>query len=244
MHSNDTTISPSDFYSTESRTLSKDVAFQQLNLATLARGLRTVILAITESHIADCLIYAYVGAAVLRALGVHDAQPVAGSALWRVGSGDGDVIAHAMELHGKMYAVKASGPAAPFHAWISHASHILDFTTWTLSAKAKALDALDGGKTSVEWAPPFLFTPAAAAVSIDEARMAPAAGVFSYIRHPELEAAIRAHVPSPNDVQRMASAVLMAYRRMQLGAEVNFIGVNDDGSFQSGPPRHELVQVA
>ena len=244
MHSNYTTISPRYISSAESQTLATEVAVQQLDLATLAKAIRAVTLAITESHLADCLIYAHVGAAVLRAQGVHDAQPVAGSALWRVGSGDGDVIAHAIELHGNMYAVNASGPAAPFHAWISLSSHILDFTTWTLSAKAKALDALDGGKTSVEWAPPFLFTPAVSAVSIDDARMAPAAGAFSYIRHPQLEAAIRTHTPSTGDVQRMASAVLMAYSRLLLGAEVNVIGVNDDGSFQSGPPRHELVQVA
>lgn len=222
-----------------------DAPMQHLDLALLSKAMRAVTVAITDAHTADCLIYAHVGAAVLRELGVRDARAVAGSALWRVGSGDGDVIAHALELQGKSYAVNLKGPHLAIHAWIAvPGEHILDFTTWTLRDKAQALDELDGGHTTVEWAPDYLFAPAAEATTIREVTMAPDAGVFAYIRHPQVEAAIQSVAPKADDVQRQAHAVLFAYYRLQRGGSINVIGVREDGSFQTEPPHRRVGEVA
>jgi hypothetical protein len=241
MHSDNSTIRPDITNAPDEN----DAPLKRLDLALLAKAIRAVTVAITEAHTADCLIYAHVGAAVLRALGVEQARAVAGSALWRIGSGDGDVIAHALELQGsKTYAVDLAGPSLAMHAWIElPKGQILDFTTWTLRDKAKALDALDGGHTMVEWAPDYLLAAAASAVSIKEVTMAPAAGVFSYIRHPQVEAAIQAAMPTPEDVLRQANAVLFAYNRLQRGGDINVIGVREDGSLQTEPPQCQVVEL-
>jgi hypothetical protein len=106
-------------------------------------------------------------------LGVQQARVVVGEALWRVGDGDGDVIAHA-----RGYATPPSDDA-PYHAWIRIGTDILDTTTYQLPRKAAELSALDGQPLDVQWCPDFLLVPVAQSSS-REAVLDGRTGLFHY----------------------------------------------------------------
>jgi hypothetical protein len=218
-------------------------ALKGVDLEKLAQAVRQVLRAVTDAHTSDCLLYAHVGVAVLEGLGIEGAKAVAGSAVWRLGPGDGDVMAHAFELHHPMYAVKLSNPALPFHAWIELPGHILDFTTWTLRDKARMLDQLDGGTTTVEWAPDVLLAPNEEVMSVDEARMAEAAGAFAYVRHTEIEEIVNAKIPEPLAIQQTSAGILIAYKQLLMGITMKVMGVNANGELQSEPPEQEFHRI-
>jgi hypothetical protein len=136
----------------------------QIDRNLLARAVRQVVGAATDFHGADCLLYALVGAAVLRELGVP-AEAAAGSAVWRVGAGDSDVISHAREVAGPAFVQAGVSAAMQFHAWVEAPGLLVDFSTHTLPLKGAQLDAADGGKTTVDWAPEFLWIDQSGGVS-------------------------------------------------------------------------------
>lgn len=108
------------------------------------------------SHIgSDCYTHAALGQVLLADLG-SQTRLQAGFAAWRVGPGDHDVISHAPAE--KVY-VPSGAQGFPYHAWLAGCDHVIDFTTYQLREKARQLDALDGGRTNVEWCPDFLFLP-------------------------------------------------------------------------------------
>ena len=214
-----------------------------VDLEMLSKALRSVVVAVTDAHTSDCLLYAHVGAAVLEELGELGVEPVAGSAVWRVGSGDSGVIAHAFELQAPMYAANVGIPAIPFHAWISMPGHVLDFTTWTLRDKARMLDELDGGSTTVDWAPEVLFASSESVQSIRDVQMAASHGAYAYVRHGPIEKIVRDKVPNPLALQHAVSGVLIAYRRMLAGLETRVIGVDAKGGLQSEPPKQAFHRI-
>lgn len=108
---------------------------------------------------ADCYLHARLGEILLADEGVA-VRRVAGYAAWRVGAGDGDVIAHMIQPGIKIH---PSGlPEAAYHVWLetieddASASILIDLTSYQLEHKARMLDAADGGCTSVEWSPDVL----------------------------------------------------------------------------------------
>lgn len=214
-----------------------------VDLEKLGQAVRQVLRAVTDAHTSDCLLYAHVGVAVLEELGVSGAKAVAGSAVWRLGPGDTDVMAHAFELHQPMYAVKLANPALPFHAWIELPGHILDFTTWTLRDKARMLDELDGGTTAIEWAPDVLLAPNDEVLSVDAARMAEEAGAFAYVRHTEIEEIVHGQIPEPLAIQQTAAGIVIAYKRLLMGLKTNVMGVDANGELQSEPPVQEFRRI-
>lgn len=199
-----------------------------------AISVRRVVDAISECPGNDCIMYAILGASLLSELGMN-ASAVAGSAVWRVGSGDGDVICHAMEVTGNAVMPDSGGrkknlPAGMFHAWIEildkdGAIEIVDFTTCMLAEKARILDAADGGFTTVSWKPAYLWGSAKKCVSLREVVNGADGGLYAYIRHPEIEAMIM-----PPDVQGENQpfhfAVMETYRAMQENREIQVIGID------------------
>ncbi len=101
----------------------------------------------------DCYFHAELGRLLLQDLG-FEVRRVVGLAAWRVGAGDGDVIAHVTGIPGHL-PVGEAGLA--YHAWLAYGDHVIDFTTYQLRQKAAALDSMDGGTTTVDWCPPMLF---------------------------------------------------------------------------------------
>lgn len=214
----------------------------QINQQDVAHAVQKVVSAITDFHGADCLLlYAHVGASLLRSLGIN-ARPVAGSAVWRVGDGDADVISHAREIGGPKFVQQGAAQAHVFHAWIETDEAVIDFSTFTLRSKAQQLDAADGGSTTVNWCPSFIWQKKTSAISTNgtplrqprAVLMAPKSGAFNYTRHADIEAI--ALTPSKEFTDAIQSAfcgVELAYAAITRGEEMNVICVSEDGVCES-----------
>lgn len=131
---------------------------------------------------ADCFMHAELAQILLEEEGVPT-RLVLGEAAWRVGQGDGDVITHSPNLGG--YAPQGA-KALAYHAWLESGTTIIDFSTHSLCTKAAQLDALDGGKTDVEWCPPYLVLERAQSLTLKEVAQADSAGVAFYQEIPGL----------------------------------------------------------
>lgn len=200
-------------------------------LSKLAIAIHKVMGSITGAYGADCLMTCMLAAEVLRQMG-HDAQAVAGSAAWRVGKGDSDVITHAMETsgHASGHFMPAGGdvPAGLFHSWVEIDDDVVDFTTSTLREKARILDGMDGGTTSVDWAPDVLWVHRTNCKSFREVVMGYDAGIFAYVRHEEIERMVFPLMKDFN-AKSPAAVVLTAFAKLKAGENVSVIGLGDDG---------------
>lgn len=212
-----------------------------------AAAVRQAVHAVTDYHGADCLLYAHIGAELLRSLGL-DAQVVAGSAAWRVGSGNSDVISHARELNGTQFD-QGDDEFALFHAWIEAPGLVIDFSTATLRNKARQLDAADGGSTQVDWCPDYLWQSTLASAPSMGAPMrnpkavlmAAAAGAFNYTRYADIEAVVRGKIAAMRDDHGPTVFVAQAsYAALCRGEKVNVICLSGDG--QSAPQETPLRQ--
>lgn len=114
---------------------------------------------------------------------------VVGNAMWRVGDGHGDVITHDVNAENSYSPDNLN--AIPYHAWLEIGYYIIDVTTYQLGIKAKLLDEADGGSTSVEWCPDFIFANKKS-VSPRESVANLHPGLFYYERVPEIESMILA----------------------------------------------------
>lgn len=221
-------------------------AMEALDRNMVASAVRQVVSAITGFQGADCLLYAHVGAGLLRSLGIP-VRAVAGSAVWRVGDGDSDILSHAREVNGQAYLPDDPYcPAAMFHAWIEGPRVLIDFSTCSLRDKAAALDAADGGRTNVLWAPEFLWTePKATNVMLHDAMavvQAPKAGVCYYRRHPDIEQFVFAE-DLPVSMGQAIFAAQAAYSASLRGDRLQIIGVDENGDGQVVPAAKRFVPV-
>lgn len=234
---------------------------QEIDIGRVAAAVRQVIGAITDFHGADCRMYAHIGAGLLSSLGMGEVKVVAGSAAWRVGSGDSDVVSHAREINGMQFSMAGTQQAALFHSWIETPDLVIDFSTATLRAKAAMLDAADGGKTTVDWCPDFIWyskgqraclqgvdaTSAGKAQGESVVRprsvlMAPNAGVFNYTRHADIESFALSEDGALRE--SLASAVFAAqsaYAALGRGETIKVIGVSQQGEFQETPDENVLT---
>ncbi|MTJ93908.1 MAG: hypothetical protein F8N36_13780 [Desulfovibrio sp.] len=222
-------------------------AGSDIDIELVASAVQQVVGAVTDFHGADCLLYAKLGAALLRFLGVQ-AEAVAGSAAWRVGAGDGDVISHALEVAGQGFVPHNSmGLAAMFHAWIEGPGFLIDFSTCTLKAKAQALDNADGGRTNVEWAPNYLsIDPDNAPALLDRAMavvQAAEGGVYFYRRHAQIE---RVAFAESGDtlIRTLLFAARSAYAAAKRGENIRIVGLVSDGEHQEMPKHGRFVPMA
>ncbi|MGY6271843.1 lasso peptide biosynthesis protein [Achromobacter denitrificans] len=131
-----------------------DAASNKVDFAMVASAVTRLCRATSGELGRDCLTQAVLAAELLKRLGVESEVRV-GFAAWRVGDGDGDVVSHIPNPNYKPRHARE----AMYHAWLEVGNQIFDVTTAQLAEKAKALDALDGGTTDVQWAPQFLLIP-------------------------------------------------------------------------------------
>jgi hypothetical protein len=201
----------------------------------IGMAIRQVVGATTSFHGADCIAYALVGAEVLRRMG-FGAKAVAGSAAWRVGPGDGDVLSHAIELNHQSngaFAPNHQTKAGMFHAWIECGLEVVDFTTYSFPDKARQLDSMDGNKTLVQWAPEFLWVAREACSSLQVVANGFAVGVFAYIRNPAVERVVLTNNPD-FDAEGLADQVFTVMELSRNGHQVRVIGIGDDGAQEFG----------
>lgn len=197
----------------------QDLAMEKLgkvDLSRLAKAVRSVSVASSESLGRDCFIHAWLAQEVLK---THEIASVieVGFSAWRVGPGDGDVITHhcSEEFIEKIAEGIPSGDGKmhlPYHVWLEVAGHILDLTTYQLPLKAMLLDRSDGGETSVEWCPDFLFEPIDRISSFENVKQYEA-GLFYYKKSPPLKKVVFSSIVDldPLDV----ATVMMAYKNPQ-----------------------------
>ncbi|ABD72141.1 hypothetical protein Rfer_4455 (plasmid) [Rhodoferax ferrireducens T118] len=151
-------------------------------VARLASALQKLMTGASPQLGADCLLHAQMAQTLLDQEGVPT-RLVLGEAAWRVGPGDGDVITHSPNVGG--FAPQGA-KALAYHAWLESGTKIIDFSTHSLRTKAAQLDAFDGGKTAVEWCPPYLVLERAQSLTLKEVAQADSAGVACYQEIPGL----------------------------------------------------------
>lgn len=142
----------------------------------ISSALKRLSLAASAHLGSDCFSHAYIGHALLKDCGI-EAKRVAGYAAWRVGAGDGDVIAHKDGMAMQVLPGNAAGFA--YHVWLECGDMFVDFTTYQLKRKSLELDAADGGHTAVDWCPDFLLTPRDSLRSYEDVAQL-SAGMFWY----------------------------------------------------------------
>lgn len=137
----------------------------------------------------DCHTHAYLAHRLLAREGFIT-RVASGFAAWRVGQGDGDVIVHQTTPNMPM-----QENSLAFHSWLEfdHMGnrYILDMTTYQLKEKAAQLDALDGGKTTVSWAPDMLLCKSSETLSLGEVTQGDV-GLFYYKRDIAIEGKLSA----------------------------------------------------
>jgi len=185
----------------------------------LATALQQLTVSASPAVGSDCMLQAALAKALLAEFGIQT-RIVVGEAAWRLGPGNGDVMVHSPQVGG---VAMANGPSLAFHAWLETAQgEILDFTTNSLRLKAKQLDALDGGKTTVEWCPPYLLAPRTKS-SVWEVTQSFQSGVYHYGELPGLLELMQsnglANEPAPEDL-----AILKMIYTMPA---MQVVGVND-----------------
>ena len=164
----------------------------------------------------DASAYALLGQELLKDLGV-DSQVIVGSAGWRVGGGDSDVISH----HAALTGVRPDGvtTAYAYHAWLQVGNLLIDFTTHQLRTKAATLDRIDGGTTTVDWAPNYLVAELPNGHNLRSITQSFDAGVFFYERNPRLETTILASA-------RLSDEALSPARVRMANPSVRILNVN------------------
>lgn len=197
--------------------------------AHLAQAIQSVVGVTSDSVGTNCVMYAMVGALAMQKLGFTKAKAVAGSALWRVGPGDGDVISHALSTMQPGMGLYSPGVAVKRfmgHAWIECGDELIDFTTHTLKQKAKMLDAADGGTTLVAWAPTFLWARKNSCLPLGDVSQSYDVGVYGYARDPGVEPVVLRWDGSGTSADEAAAQVLLTYNLLQAGHVVHVLGVD------------------
>ena len=184
------------------------------DFARVAGAVHRLTQAASENLGADCVLQAALAQSILTKLDVPAALHV-GYAAWRVGDGDGDVISH-FPVPGLQV---PSSKHLAFHAWLRIGDTIFDVTTNQLPLKAKQLDAMDGGQTTVQWAPPYLLSPLAKISTYDDVRQGQA-GLYHYVRDERLERVALADLRIDSESEAM---VWVLYQN----PDINVLGVND-----------------
>lgn len=162
------------------------IAGQRENLLPLVKqvshALRRLALAASDNLGGDCYTHAVLASALLADHGLTFRTKV-GFAAWRVGVGDGDVLAHTPAVQGYL---PEGALGFAYHAWLESGDWLLDFTTYQFQRKAAELDAADGGVTTVEWQPDFLLLNRNEVLTYREVARSPKARVAYYEESPEL----------------------------------------------------------
>lgn len=166
----------------------QDESLAGVDIPRLAAAMRKLATAASGSFGADCYTHAALPQAVLARLGVK-AEIKIGFAGWRVGSGDSDVV-----LHRPVPGMIPQPGGAAYHVWLEIGTHMLDLTTYQLRKKAAQLDALDGGRTTVDWCPDYLLVPRKTVSSLkDVTNLAP--GLYYYEENPTVAQIVNSGTP-------------------------------------------------
>lgn len=127
--------------------------FSGVDFTALSKAIMGLFHTSSEKHGADCLLIAEHAKELLNQEGIN-AELVIGECAIRVDGNDGGAVISHMSNSAKS---NSSGSELGFHAWIKiNEVWNVDFTTYQIPLKMKALDAIDGRATPVSWSPEFI----------------------------------------------------------------------------------------
>jgi|SRR6185437_3467876 len=157
-------------------------------VARVSPVLRKIARACHPHFGSDCRWHAQLAHRLLKEAG-FETQYAVGIATWRVGDGNGDLIAH-LPTRDTVYlpAAATQGTALFGHIWLTCADYLIDCTTYQLRHKGQLLDATDGSTTDVRWCPDYLVLNVKDIQSLHAVRTASRAGMAHYEADPELKA--------------------------------------------------------
>jgi len=131
----------------------------------------------------DCAMLSYVAQRLLVDFDIN-VEVRAGFAAWRVGPAEFEVLGYYSEPWEMDFSLG--------HAWVEYGPLILDFSTFQIVRKVRALDAEVNQKTAILWNPPeFLIASREEIRSFDDVRNGTHPGLFYYERRRESEALLR-----------------------------------------------------
>ncbi len=170
----------------------------EVDIPRLAAAMRKYAMAASDRLGSDSYIHAAIVREILTQIG-FDSHVVVGHAAWRVGPGDSDVI-----LHAPTPGMVVPSNALPYHVWLEMDGALLDVTTYQLRLKAEQLDAQDGGQTTVNWCPDFLFVPKSSISPLKDV-IQKDAGMYHYERNQRMESSVNqgVHELDQDDVEKV-----------------------------------------
>lgn len=137
--------------------LNKNNTDVSIDFERVAKAVAQLCAASSANLGVDCYLHAHFAQVILKRLGV-ESELCIGEAAWRVGPGYNDVLSHLFSGFGH-------GPQVGFHCWLLVDGKIFDPTTYQIPMKIDELDAMDGLKTNVQFAPNFILDDAIAMVA-------------------------------------------------------------------------------
>lgn len=185
----------------------------------VAKAVSTCTASMSPRLGSDCILHARFAQFLLAQNGIRSQLRV-GEAAWRVGPGDSDMIVHSYRVGGSS---PAGESAQPIHAWLEVAGKIFDCTTHSIRVKARLLDQSDGGKTTVEWAPPYLFIDHGETMTLEAVTASMHSGVAFYQAVPEFQAQVQKMI----DRNPLDEEDLLVLRMVYSNPHAVLVGPND-----------------
>lgn len=163
-------------------------ALAKIDISRVASAIRKLATATSSQLGSDCYTHAVIAKEILKRLDI-DASIKVGTAGFRVGDGDGDVI-----LHKVTPGIVPQPGSVAYHVWLQIGSYIFDPTLYQIPAKAESLDQLDGGHTNVTWAPDYLLAPVSSVSTFKDVTQLHA-GLYHYSEDKSLTEQIMSNAP-------------------------------------------------
>lgn len=204
----------------------------EIAIKQVGHALRRLMGAASAHQGADCYAHAELGRVLLADLG-FTFQTRVGFAAWRVGPGDGDVMAH-VPRRDSFLPSGVAGVGFGYHAWLEAGEWLVDFTTYQLDRKCRDLDAMDGGRTTVDWCPDYLLLSRSQVRSHGEVARAPDAEVAYYEAHEGLTARMAGGYLLDAD-EVVAARILLRNPSMEVVGPCSALDEADDELEPEGP---------
>lgn len=185
----------------------------------VATAVRTIATTASSRLGTDCIWHALACQHLLAHEGIT-ARLAAGYAAWRVdGQDPGAVVCHHVE--GSAVAVGTGGFL--FHAWVACGGQVFDATTYQFRQKLAALDAADGGRTTLTWCPEYLLVERTDCQPWRSVRDGLRAGLFCYDAIPAIAAQVTDHPDTHLDSDAIA-LLEQVYAQVKAGNTLVVVG--------------------
>jgi hypothetical protein len=182
---------------------------------TLAHQVATAVRSLAQAGSAglgrDCIWHAQAAQHLLVGEGIANIEIVAGYAAWRVHpTHPSSVVSHHPAMYGPVVGPSEGGLL--FHAWVACGDQVFDTTTYQFRQKMAELDAIDGGRTPVNWCPDYLLGSREECVPWRSVRDGFRSGLFCY--DPDQALTDRVRLELASGIDRYDAGVLELALRM------------------------------